>query len=157
MLTYVYGVVPMSLCRSGWCRPQNEPPESHNIQLEDLASCQCTLVLSRNVCIAHIPPELIHFQTSLLDLLFSHVVSDHWTGQNNSTLTDTSVQEVRVSVQEVGVLPSTSSTTHGLNTYRAVDDATKRHGYTQQDNQSDCEVVIVPDSKLNDQEDVPLR
>lgn len=129
MLTYVYGVVPMSLCRSGWCRPQNEPPESHNIQLEDLASY----------------------------LLFSHVVSDHWTGQNNSTLTDTSVQEVRVSVQEVGVLPSTSSTTHGLNTYRAVDDATKRHGYTQQDNQSDCEVVIVPDSKLNDQEDVPLR
>lgn len=40
MLTYVYGVVPMSLCRNGWCRPQSEPPESHKIQLEDLASCE---------------------------------------------------------------------------------------------------------------------
>lgn len=40
MLTYVYGVVPMSLCRNGWCRPQSEPPETHKIQLEDLASCE---------------------------------------------------------------------------------------------------------------------
>ncbi|XP_051952059.1 E3 ubiquitin-protein ligase RNF19A isoform X2 [Xyrauchen texanus] len=38
MLTYVYGVVPMSLCRNGWCRPQTEPPEIRNIQLEDLAN-----------------------------------------------------------------------------------------------------------------------
>lgn len=129
MLTYVYGVVPMSLCRNGWCRPQGEPPESHNIQLEDLANY----------------------------LLFSHVVSDHWTGQGNPTLNDTSVQEVRVSVQEVGVLPSTSSITQQINTDEASDEATKRHGYPLQDSQSDCEVVIVPDSKLTDQEDVPLR
>uniref|UniRef100_A0A3B4B3Z8 RBR-type E3 ubiquitin transferase n=1 Tax=Periophthalmus magnuspinnatus TaxID=409849 RepID=A0A3B4B3Z8_9GOBI len=127
MLTYVYGVVPMSLCRNGWCRPQSDPPEPHNIQLEDLAS-----------------------------LLFSHVVSDHWTGQSNTTLNDTSLQEVRVSVQEVGVLPSTSSTPQQMNTYEVLDEATKRHGYHQQDSQSDCEVVIVPDSKLTDQEDVPL-
>lgn len=40
MLTYVYGVVPMSLCRNGWCRAQSEPPETHKIQLEDLASCE---------------------------------------------------------------------------------------------------------------------
>lgn len=40
MLTYVYGVVPMSLCRNGWCRPQTEPPETHKIQLEDLANCE---------------------------------------------------------------------------------------------------------------------
>lgn len=40
MLTYVYGVVPMSLCRNGWCRPQSEPPETHKIQLEDLANCE---------------------------------------------------------------------------------------------------------------------
>lgn len=40
MLTYVYGVVPMSLCRNGWCRSQSEPPETHKIQLEDLASCE---------------------------------------------------------------------------------------------------------------------
>ncbi|XP_033846623.1 E3 ubiquitin-protein ligase RNF19B [Periophthalmus magnuspinnatus] len=129
MLTYVYGVVPMSLCRNGWCRPQSDPPEPHNIQLEDLASY----------------------------LLFSHVVSDHWTGQSNTTLNDTSLQEVRVSVQEVGVLPSTSSTPQQMNTYEVLDEATKRHGYHQQDSQSDCEVVIVPDSKLTDQEDVPLR
>ncbi|XP_066533180.1 E3 ubiquitin-protein ligase RNF19A isoform X2 [Hoplias malabaricus] len=38
MLTYVYGVVPMSLCRNGWCRPQTEPPETRKIQLEDLAT-----------------------------------------------------------------------------------------------------------------------
>uniref|UniRef100_A0A8C6S503 RBR-type E3 ubiquitin transferase n=1 Tax=Neogobius melanostomus TaxID=47308 RepID=A0A8C6S503_9GOBI len=129
MLTYVYGVVPMSLCRNGWCRPQGDPPESHNIQLEDLANY----------------------------LLFSHVVSDHWTGQSNPTLNDTSVQEVRVSVQEVGVLPSTSSTPQRINTNNALDEATKRHGYTLQDNQSDCEVVIVPDSKVTDQEAVPPR
>uniref|UniRef100_A0A3Q3X5H6 RBR-type E3 ubiquitin transferase n=1 Tax=Mola mola TaxID=94237 RepID=A0A3Q3X5H6_MOLML len=81
MLTYVYGVVPMSLCRNGWCRPQSEPPETPKIQLEDLASY----------------------------LLFSHVVSDHWAGQNNPTVGDTSVQEVRVSVQEAGFLPTTST------------------------------------------------
>lgn len=40
MLTYVYGVVPMSLCRNGWCRSQSEPPETHKIQLEDLANCE---------------------------------------------------------------------------------------------------------------------
>ncbi|KAF3849814.1 hypothetical protein F7725_019533 [Dissostichus mawsoni] len=102
MLTYVYGVVPMSLCRNGWY------------------------------------------------LLFSHVVSDHWPGQKNPTLSDTSVQEVRVSVQEVGVLPSTSTTPPELDSYEELDEATKHHGYSQQDSQSDCEVVIVPDSKLDD-------
>uniref|UniRef100_UPI0037E80918 E3 ubiquitin-protein ligase RNF19B isoform X2 n=1 Tax=Semicossyphus pulcher TaxID=241346 RepID=UPI0037E80918 len=130
MLTYVYGVVPMSLCRNGWCRPQSEPPETHKIQLEDLASY----------------------------LLFSHVVSDHWTGQNNSTtLSDTSVQEVRVSVQEVGVLPSTSTTPPDLDSYEVFEEAPKHHGYTQQDSQSDCEVVIVPDGKLDDPQALALR
>ncbi|CAJ1078167.1 LOW QUALITY PROTEIN: E3 ubiquitin-protein ligase RNF19B [Xyrichtys novacula] len=129
MLTYVYGVVPMSLCRNGWCRPQSEPPETHKIQLEDLASY----------------------------LLFSHVVSDHWTGQNNSTLSDTSVQEVRVSVQEVGVLPSTSTTPPDLDSYEVFDEATKQHGYTQPNSQSDCEVVIVPDGKLDDSQVLALR
>ncbi|XP_023203504.1 E3 ubiquitin-protein ligase RNF19A-like isoform X1 [Xiphophorus maculatus] len=120
MLTYVYGVVPMSLFRNGWCRPQSDPPETNKIQLEDLASY----------------------------LLFSHVVTDHWTGQNNPALSDTSVQEVRVSVQEVGVLPSTSTVPPDLDRYVGVDEATKRHGYTQQDSQSDCEVASVPDSRL---------
>ncbi|KAM9703533.1 E3 ubiquitin-protein ligase RNF19B isoform 3-T4 [Menidia menidia] len=129
MLTYVYGVVPMSLCRNGWCRPQSEPPETHKIQLEDLASY----------------------------LLFSHVVSDHWTGQNNPTLSETSVQEVRVSVQEVGVLPSTSTTPPELDRYVGLDEATKRHGNTQQDSRSDCEVVIVPDSKADDSQALTSR
>ncbi|CAN9507396.1 unnamed protein product [Ophioblennius macclurei] len=132
MLTYVYGVVPMSLCRNGWCRPQGEPPETQKIQLEDLASY----------------------------LLFSHVVSDHWTGQNDSsTLSDTSVQEVRVSVQEVGVLPGTSTTPPPeLASYVALDEAdAKRHAYGQQDSQSDCEVVTVPDSKTDDTQVLPLR
>ncbi|KAF4099391.1 hypothetical protein G5714_019517 [Onychostoma macrolepis] len=80
MLTYVYGVVPMSLCRNGWCRPQTEPPEVRNIQLEDLANY----------------------------LLFSHVVSDHWTGQTNPALSNGSVQEVSVNVEEVMPPPSTS-------------------------------------------------
>ncbi|XP_061669070.1 E3 ubiquitin-protein ligase RNF19B [Syngnathoides biaculeatus] len=34
MLTYVYGVVPVSLCRNGWCRPPADAPDA----LEDLAS-----------------------------------------------------------------------------------------------------------------------
>lgn len=95
--------------------------------------------------------------TSLIDLLFSHVVSDHWTGQNNQTLSDTSVQEVRVSVQEVGVLPSTSTTPPELDSYEELDEATKHHGYTKQDSQSDCEVVIVPDSNLDDTQALSLR
>ncbi|KAM4633982.1 E3 ubiquitin-protein ligase RNF19A [Polymixia lowei] len=129
MLTYVYGVVPMSLCRNGWCRPQGEPPDSHKIQLEDLASY----------------------------LLFSHVVSDHWTGQNNPALSDTSVQEVRVSVQEVGTLPSTSTIPPEAGSCVGLDEATERPGYTQQDSQSDCEVVIVPDGNLSDSQAVSLR
>ncbi|XP_030576652.1 E3 ubiquitin-protein ligase RNF19B isoform X1 [Archocentrus centrarchus] len=129
MLTYVYGVVPMSLCRNGWCRPQSEPPETHKIQLEDLASY----------------------------LLFSHVVSDHWTGQNNPALNNTSVQEVQVSVQEVGELPSTSTTPPEPDRYAGLDEASDRHGYTQQDSQSDCKVVIVPDSKTDEMQMIPLR
>ncbi|KAM3602662.1 uncharacterized protein V6R79_008432 [Siganus canaliculatus] len=129
MLTYVYGVVPMSLCRNGWCRPQSEPPDTHKIQLEDLASY----------------------------LLFSHVVSDHWTGQNHPTLSDTTVQEVRVSVQEVGVVPTASNTPPELDSYVELDEATKQHGHTQQESHSDCKVVVVPDIKLNDTQALPLR
>ncbi|GAA6096291.1 E3 ubiquitin-protein ligase RNF19A isoform X3 [Tachysurus ichikawai] len=79
MLTYVYGVVPMSLCRNGWCRPQNEAPETRKIQLEDLANY----------------------------FLFSHVVSDHWTVQPKPTLNEIGLQEV--SVDEAVALPSTSA------------------------------------------------
>ncbi|TRY92117.1 hypothetical protein DNTS_009355 [Danionella cerebrum] len=77
MLTYVYGVVPMSLCRNGWCRPQSELEEVHNIQLEDLANY----------------------------LLFSHVVDNHWTGQVKPALSEGSVQEVSVNLEEVRPLP----------------------------------------------------
>ncbi|XP_053743225.1 E3 ubiquitin-protein ligase RNF19A [Synchiropus splendidus] len=122
MLTYVYGVVPMSLCRNGWCRPQSEPPETHKIQLEDLAGY----------------------------LLFSHVVSDHWTGQNSRPPSDNSVQEVRVSVQEVGIVPSTSASPPVLHSYEGVDETAKGHGVAQQDDPSDCEVVVAPERKLSD-------
>ncbi|CAL8316239.1 unnamed protein product [Merluccius merluccius] len=126
MLTYVYGVVPMSLCRNGWCRPQGEPPDSHKIQLEDLAS-----------------------------------FSDHWTGQNSpANLSNTNVQEVKVSVQEVGVLPSTSTAAvpEVSTTCTALEEASESPGYMQQqDSQSDCEVVIVPDGKLSDTQAFSLR
>lgn len=102
-------------------------------------------------------PDLMEVSTSLIDLLFSHVVSDHWTGQNNPTLSDTSVQEVRVSVQEVGVLPSTSTTPPELDNYVGLEETTKRHEYAQPDSPTDCEVVIVPDSKLDDTQAAPLR
>uniref|UniRef100_A0A3Q2PV96 RBR-type E3 ubiquitin transferase n=1 Tax=Fundulus heteroclitus TaxID=8078 RepID=A0A3Q2PV96_FUNHE len=122
MLMYVYGIVPMSLCRNGWCRPQGDPPETNKIQLEDLASY----------------------------LLFSNVVTDHWTGQNNAALSDTSLQEVRVSVQEVGVRPSTSTVPPDLERYVGLDEATTRQDYLQQNSQSDCEVASVPDGKLDE-------
>ncbi|XP_008335587.1 E3 ubiquitin-protein ligase RNF19A isoform X2 [Cynoglossus semilaevis] len=122
MLTYVYGVVPMSLCRNGWCRPQGEPPEMQKIQLEDLAS-----------------------------------FSDHWTGQNNQALSDTSVQEVRVSIQEVGVLPSTSNTPPELDSYVRVDEAKRLQEYSQQDTPLDCEVAIIPDSQVSDSQTLPSR
>lgn len=69
------------------------------------------------------------------------------------------MQEVRVSVQEVGVLPGTSATTTppAPEVYVGSDDATKRHGYAQQDSQSDCEVVFVPDGELSATEVLPPR
>ncbi|KAJ8008679.1 hypothetical protein DPEC_G00080920 [Dallia pectoralis] len=116
MLTYVYGVVPMSLCRNGWCRSHDDPPEVHRIQLEDLANY----------------------------LLFSHVVSNHWPGgSTNQALSDTSVQEVlqdvRVSIQEVGVLPSTSraSMHPEPDVFMELDEHQNRHVYTQKDSQSE--------------------
>lgn len=45
--------------------------------------------------------------TSLEDLLFSHVVSDHWTGQPKPALNAIGLQEV--SVDEAVALPSTSA------------------------------------------------
>lgn len=45
--------------------------------------------------------------TSLEDLLSSHVVSDHWTGQPKPALNDIGLQEV--SVDEAVALPSSSA------------------------------------------------
>lgn len=45
--------------------------------------------------------------TSLEDLLSSHVVTDHWTGQTNPALNETGLQEV--SVDEAVALPGTSA------------------------------------------------
>ncbi|XP_041106991.1 E3 ubiquitin-protein ligase RNF19A isoform X1 [Polyodon spathula] len=73
MLTYVYGVVPMSLCRNGWCGAEKDQAEPGKIYLEDLANY----------------------------LMFSYVVSDHWTGQPNPAVSEASVHEVTT-------LPSTS-------------------------------------------------
>ncbi|XP_061742832.1 E3 ubiquitin-protein ligase RNF19B [Nerophis ophidion] len=108
MLTYVYGVVPMSLCRNGWCRPNSESPDTHKIQLEDLASY----------------------------LLFSHVVSDHWTAQSNPVLGDASgLQEV--SVQESSSLPSTSAATAPLGSFfPKEEESIERPAYAQEDSQS---------------------
>lgn len=92
--------------------------------------------------------------TSLIDLLFSHVVSDHWTGQNNNpSLSDTSVHEVRVSVQEVGLPIST--TPPDQDSYEVFDQASKQHRLTQLDDQSGCTIVV--DSKLEDTRALPLK
>ena len=98
--------------------------------------------------------------TSLEDLLFSHVVSDHWTGQNNAANPgNTHLQEVKVSVQEVGVLPSTSTAPPEVNACTGLEEATESPGYLQRDSQSDgCEVVVVePDGKLSDTQAFSLR
>ncbi|XP_075871997.1 E3 ubiquitin-protein ligase RNF19A isoform X3 [Nelusetta ayraudi] len=115
MLTYVYGVVPMSLCRNGWCRQQAEPPDAHRIQLEDLAS-----------------------------------FSDHWTGQSNPATSDTTLQEVRVSVQEVGFPAPASDTPLELESFEGSGGAAKHQEQAQPDGQPDCVVVIVADGKLDD-------
>lgn len=127
MLTYVYGVVPMSLCRNGWCRPQNEPPEVRNIQLEDLANY----------------------------LLFSHVVSDHWTGQPNPALTEGSIQEVSANVEEVLPLPSTSMIQSGEND--SVEPPNDKHiDIAEQDIQSD-EVDVVDECAYTSTQTFALR
>lgn len=41
--------------------------------------------------------------------MFSHVVSDHWTGEPKPALSDATVEEVSVNVEEVAVFPSTSA------------------------------------------------
>lgn len=95
--------------------------------------------------------------TSLIDLLFSHVVSDHWTGQNNNRSPgDTSVHEVGVSVQEVG-LPIASSTPPDQDSYEVFDQASKERELTQLDDPSGCTSVVVPDSKLEDTQTLPLK
>ncbi|MGH0151746.1 UNVERIFIED_CONTAM: hypothetical protein FKN15_001673 [Acipenser sinensis] len=38
MVTYVYGVVPMTLCRNGWCGAEKDQAEPGKIHLEDLAN-----------------------------------------------------------------------------------------------------------------------
>ncbi|KAK6488707.1 E3 ubiquitin-protein ligase RNF19A-like isoform X1 [Huso huso] len=73
MVTYVYGVVPMSLCRNGWCGAEKDQAEPGKIHLEDLANY----------------------------LMFSYVVSDHWTGKPYPAVSEASVHEVIT-------LPSTS-------------------------------------------------
>ncbi|XP_056619617.1 E3 ubiquitin-protein ligase RNF19B isoform X1 [Triplophysa dalaica] len=127
MLTYVYGVVPMSLCRNGWCRPQNEPPEVRNIQLEDLANY----------------------------LLFSHVVSDHWTGLPNPALTEGRIQEVNVNIEEVLPLPSTSMIQSGEKDF--VEPPNDRQlDNTEQDVQSD-EVDVVDECAYMSTQTFSLR
>lgn len=100
-------------------------------------------------------PDLMGISTSLIDLLFSHVVSDHWTGQSNATVSDTTIEEVRVSVHELDVVPSTSTTPPEPNRFAGVEEPAKRHGYTQQDSQSDCEVAS--DSRAEDTQEHSLR
>ncbi|XP_033873086.1 E3 ubiquitin-protein ligase RNF19A-like isoform X1 [Acipenser ruthenus] len=73
MVTYVYGVVPMSLCRNGWCGAEKDQAEPGKIHLEDLANY----------------------------LMFSYVVSDHWTGKPYPAVSEASVHEATT-------LPSTS-------------------------------------------------
>lgn len=95
--------------------------------------------------------------TSLIDLLFSHVVSDHWTGQNNNpSPSDTSVHEVRVSVQEVGV-PISSTTAPDQDSYEVFEHASKKNTLAQLEEQSGCTIVVVPDSKLEDTQALPLK
>ncbi|XP_051500571.1 E3 ubiquitin-protein ligase RNF19B-like isoform X2 [Myxocyprinus asiaticus] len=120
MLTYVYGVVPMSLCRNGWCRPQTGTPEIRNIQLEDLAN-----------------------------------FSDHWTGQPNPSLTDGSVQEESVSVEEVIPLPGTSVVQSGAE--GSTEPPMDRHiDSTEQDVQSD-EVDVVEECAFSSTQTFALR
>lgn len=112
------------------------------------------------MCVVHLsqraaqPDALL---TSLIDLLFSHVVSDHWTGQNNNpSVSDTSVHEVRVSVEEVG-LPTSSTTPPDQDSYKVFDQASKQHGPGLTDDRSGCTVVVVPDSKVEDTQAPPLK
>ncbi|XP_064196972.1 E3 ubiquitin-protein ligase RNF19A isoform X2 [Anguilla rostrata] len=82
MMTYVYGVVPMSLCRNGWCRTPKEQPEPRKIRLEDLANFS----------------DHWMGQSSLV---FSEA------NAQEASLQKASTQEA--SAQEVSVLPSTST------------------------------------------------
>ncbi|XP_036405926.1 E3 ubiquitin-protein ligase RNF19A isoform X2 [Megalops cyprinoides] len=82
MMTYVYGVVPMSLCRNGWCRTQKDQPEPRKIRLEDLTNFSDHWTGQSNLAVSE------------------------------ASMQEVSVQEVNVqevSVQEVRVLPSTST------------------------------------------------
>ena len=62
-------------------------------------------------------------------------------------------------MQEVSALPSTSTTPPELDRdrYAGLDEGSKGHGYTQQDSQSDCEVVVVPENKPDDTQAPALK
>lgn len=88
--------------------------------------------------------------TSLIDLLFSHVVSDHWTGQSNPAASDTTLQEVRVSVQEVGFPAPASDAPLELESFEGSGGAAKHQEQAQPDGQPDYVALIVADAKLDD-------
>lgn len=121
------------------------------------SNCVQTLSSSAFVSLLQRAAQSDEALTSLIDLLFSHVVSDHWTGQNNNpSLGDTSVHEVRVSVQEVG-LPIASSTPPEQDSYEVFDQASKERELAQLDDPSGCTTVVVPDSQLEDTQPLPLK
>ncbi|XP_061099396.1 E3 ubiquitin-protein ligase RNF19B isoform X2 [Conger conger] len=97
MMTYVYGVVPMSLCRNGWCKTPKDQPEPRRIRLEDLANFsdhwmgQSSLVVS---------------ETNVQEASAQEVRAQEASAQEVSAQ-EASVQEV--GEQEVSVRPSTSA------------------------------------------------
>src|SRR4029434_2579216 len=62
-----------------------------------------------DMCLANGTAQANEVSTSLEDLLFSHVVSDHWSGQPKPALSAPSGQERSVVLEDVGALPGTSA------------------------------------------------
>lgn len=72
-------------------------------------------------------------------------------------MSDTTLQEVRVSVQEVGFPASSSDTPMELESFEGSSGSAKHREQTQPDGEADCVAVVVANDKLDDTAVPPLR
>ncbi|XP_077365882.1 E3 ubiquitin-protein ligase RNF19B isoform X2 [Festucalex cinctus] len=112
MLTYVYGVVPMSLCRNGWCRPPADAPDT----LEDLASY---------LLFSHVVSD--------------HWRAQGGPALADTSVQEVSAQEADAPIPIPLPMPLPLTSAGTAHQYDAAEESPERRGYPREDGQSECD------------------